>query len=191
MRAFKNVTKPIKMLSIPISQNYTWQLTPSGHPDMRKAQNRRNVCDMASQLHRKLEQTKNENNVLKSKERLKCDSNCLICTEEIQGPVILKCGHTLCASCFAQHARVSNKCPFCRDQFAPPPKKLREQMPPEIIDALADRWTTHHGDQGYFALVEHNVTQLEEGAARQQFLKWFVCENSKVLMRQVSEWYNA
>jgi hypothetical protein len=179
------------MLRIPFSKNYQWDLTPAGHPDMRRALNRRNVCDMATQLHRKLEETKSENKVLKAKETLKCDSMCAICMEEMSGTTILKCGHMMCASCFAQHSRVANTCPFCRDEFAPAPKKQREKMPVAISDAIADQWAAHHGDDGYFALVEQNVNQKEEGEERQTFLKWCVRENGKVLMRRVADWYDA
>jgi ribosomal protein S27E len=44
---------------------------------------------------------------------------CSICMEELSGEVTLKCGHRMCPSCFAQHSRVSNTCPYCRDEFAP------------------------------------------------------------------------
>lgn len=157
---------------------------------MRKAKNRDNVCDMAKELHRKLEETNSINKVLKAKETLKSDSMCAICMEEMHGTTILKCGHTMCAGCFAQHSRVANTCPFCRDEFAPAPKKQRERMPAAVVDAIADHWASHHGAEGYFALVEQNVNQKEESSERQAFLKWCVRENGKVLMRKVVEWYD-
>jgi len=58
---------------------------------------------------------------------------CAICMEEMSGEVTLKCGHRLCPSCFAQHSRVSNTCPYCRDEFAP-----KESGKPEISDTLGN-----------------------------------------------------
>ena len=179
------------MLSIPISKDYQWELTAAGHPDMRRAQNRQNVCDMARQLHRKLENTKSENKVLKAKETLKCDSTCAICMEEMRGTAILQCGHAMCTGCFAQHSRLANTCPFCRDEFAPAPKKQREQMPRDVIDAIADHWTTHHAKEGYFEMVEESVNRKNEGVERQEFLQWFIRENGKVMMQQVAHWYDS
>ena len=57
---------------------------------------------------------------------------CTICMEEMAGEVTLKCGHRMCPSCFAQHSRVSNACPYCRDEFAP-----EQEGKPEISATLA------------------------------------------------------
>ena len=48
---------------------------------------------------------------------------CIICNEPLEGKVELKCGHKMCPECFANHSRVNNTCPFCRDEFAPKVKK--------------------------------------------------------------------
>tara|TARA_B100000768_G_C11115441_1_gene305169 strand:+ start:97 stop:753 length:657 start_codon:yes stop_codon:yes gene_type:complete len=58
---------------------------------------------------------------------------CSICMEEMSGEVTLKCGHRMCPSCFAQHSRVSNACPYCRDEFAP-----ERGGKSEISDTLAN-----------------------------------------------------
>jgi len=58
---------------------------------------------------------------------------CAICMEEMSGEVTLKCGHRMCPSCFAQHSRVSNACPYCRDEFAP-----EQGAKPEISTTLAN-----------------------------------------------------
>ena len=58
---------------------------------------------------------------------------CTICMEEMAGEVTLKCGHRMCPSCFAQHSRVSNACPYCRDEFAP-----EQGGKPEISETLAN-----------------------------------------------------
>jgi hypothetical protein len=57
---------------------------------------------------------------------------CPICMEEMAGEVTLKCGHRMCPSCFARHSRVSNACPYCRDEFAP-----EQEGKPEISATLA------------------------------------------------------
>ena len=57
---------------------------------------------------------------------------CAICMEEMSGEVTLKCGHRMCPTCFAQHSRVSNACPYCRDEFAP-----EQEVKPEISETLA------------------------------------------------------
>ena len=58
---------------------------------------------------------------------------CSICMEEMEGEVRLKCGHRMCPSCFARHSRVNNRCPYCRDEFAP-----ERQKKLEISDTLAN-----------------------------------------------------
>ena len=76
-------------------------------------------------------------------------------------------------------------------EFAPAPKKHREQMPRDVIDAIADHWTTHHAREEYFVMVEENVNKKNEGVERQEFLQWFIRENGKVMMRQVARWYDS
>jgi hypothetical protein len=61
---------------------------------------------------------------------------CCICMDKEatqKGHAKLDCGHMYCISCFAQHARNSNKCPLCRDVFAPAPKEEREKIPSFVI----------------------------------------------------------
>ena len=68
---------------------------------------------------------------------------CCVCMDEEatqKGQAKLDCGHTYCISCFAQHARLSNKCPLCRDVFAPKPKEEREKIPSFVIaDQVQDQ----------------------------------------------------
>ena len=62
---------------------------------------------------------------------------CCICMDEAatqKGHSKLDCGHTYCVSCFTQHARLSNKCPLCREAFAPEPQKERERVPGFVIN---------------------------------------------------------
>ena len=65
----------------------------------------------------------------------KQNQTCLICYENsdsLKGFVNLKCNHTLCASCFANHMRENNNCPFCRFEICDKPKKII-QMPVEML----------------------------------------------------------
>jgi hypothetical protein len=68
---------------------------------------------------------------------------CCVCMDEEatkKGQAKLDCGHTYCISCFAQHARLSNKCPLCRTSFAPEPKEEREKIPSFVIaDQVQDQ----------------------------------------------------
>jgi len=68
---------------------------------------------------------------------------CCVCMDKEatqKGQAKLDCGHTYCISCFAQHARNSNKCPLCRDVFAPAPKEVREKIPSFVIgDQVQDQ----------------------------------------------------
>ena len=68
---------------------------------------------------------------------------CCVCMDEKatqKGQAKLDCGHMYCISCFAQHARLSNKCPLCRTSFAPEPKEEREKIPSFVIaDQVQDQ----------------------------------------------------
>ena len=60
---------------------------------------------------------------------------CLICTDTMEGKVTLKCGHEMCPTCFAKHARANHTCPFCRDEFAPAVKP-KVSMPIEVAESM-------------------------------------------------------
>lgn len=179
------------MLSFPLSKTYAWELAASGQPDMRKAQNRRNVCDMVTRLHEKLEETVSENRVLKAKEGLECDSTCPICMEPMQGTTILKCGHSLCAACFAQHSRLANTCPFCRDEFAPKPRKPREQMPREVITSIIELYVAERNSTGYIKNKEQALTQANSRVERRQLIADVMRENGEALMYAATHWYDS
>lgn len=181
------------MLSFPISKDYKWELTAGGQPDMRKANNRQNVCDMVKRLHRELEHTTRENKVLKAKNILdkEDEPSCAICMDSMKGCAILHCGHRMCAECFAQHARNSNACPFCRNEFAPKPKPPPEPIPDEVIHMMALLWATEHTAGGYFKRMEEELSLRTDPGEREAFLIYVVRENSKLLMRKVASWYDA
>tara|TARA_B100000963_G_scaffold361975_1_gene401507 strand:+ start:4798 stop:5388 length:591 start_codon:yes stop_codon:yes gene_type:complete len=63
---------------------------------------------------------------------------CFICYDEmINGVVKLKCGHTLCPSCFAKHMREQGNCPFCRVEICSRPNKIIK-MPINMRSAIVD-----------------------------------------------------
>lgn len=55
------------------------------------------------------------------------DNTCAICLESMKEPVLLPCGHWLCASCLANirtSATVQDVCAICRQDLPLPPDKL-------------------------------------------------------------------
>lgn len=120
------------------------------------------------------------------------DTTCLICADEMDGKVTLKCGHIMCPGCFARHSRVNNTCPFCRDEFAPK-VKLPAKLPLESVDAMADNWSNYTRNIGYFAdhLSRNRERFNENPAAAEGHIEWLVRENGKILMRKVKAWYDS
>lgn len=71
---------------------------------------------------------------------------CLICYEQLnttKGVVKLKCNHILCVSCFANHMRQNNNCPFCRFEICDKPKKIIN-MPDDMICELINNSITRN-----------------------------------------------
>jgi hypothetical protein len=93
----------------------------------------------------------------------------------------------MCPECFAEHSRVNNTCPFCRQEFASKVKK-REIMTDEQIDVIADQWTDSVSNMGYFARARNRL-DADTNEEREHYLQWLVRENGKLLMRNVSNWY--
>jgi hypothetical protein len=117
---------------------------------------------------------------------------CLICTEPMKGRVTLGCEHEMCPDCFAQHARLNNNCPFCREEFAPAPKK-QTKLPVELLGTIADQWASGEyqwsAPQDYFEKQRMiNLNRTEGGGV--EHLRWLVRENGKILMKKVKDWYD-
>ena len=125
--------------------------------------------------------------------------SCSICMEDMHGRVTLVCGHEMCPDCFAQHSRVNNTCPFCREEFAPKPKK-QHKMPIYQIDALVEMWaqsvevnTPTHSN--YFrkhtaVLLDKNDGTLAGRVEVESHIRWLITANGKILMDKVKEWYD-
>lgn len=101
------------------------------HKQATKAAYESTILDLVTQLDQLRQHIRRKNNKIK-KLSIKNgvadeeeNTMCSICMEEMDGKVTLKCDHTMCPGCFAQHSRVNNTCPFCRDEFAPKVKKNR------------------------------------------------------------------
>ena len=63
---------------------------------------------------------------------------------------MLKCGHKMCPECFAQHSRMNNTCPYCRDEFS---QKIQEK--PRLSEEIANIMVREVVDE-YFNKEEEN-----------------------------------
>ena len=126
--------------------------------------------------------------------------SCSICMEDMNGRVTLVCGHELCPDCFAQHSRVNNTCPFCREEFAPKPKK-QSKLPLYQLDGIVEGWAeyvatpTAQEGTGYFrrqavTLVSKNDGTLAGRVAVENHIRWLITANGKILMQKVKDWYD-
>lgn len=153
---------------------------------------------MLETLNKKFISYQEQNNVLRTKLDMKNfenseDNTCSICCDDMNGCVILKCGHTMCPECFANHSRVNNNCPFCRMSFA---KKIetRENIPNEvvnsIIESLFDPETTATPDN-YFEQLSIIIRNHDTVTQTSAFLEYIVKQNSRIIASMVARWYDA
>jgi uncharacterized coiled-coil protein SlyX len=179
------------------------------HPDGRRREHKAavrqayesTIDELVEQLDEKDNTVKRESNKIRQlKRQLRDagvneephqDNTCLICTDDMDGKVSLRCGHEMCPDCFAQHSRVNNTCPFCRDEFAPK-VKIPNKLPDEALNAMADNWSTTTRQTGYFhhQLSTNRERSLESRNIAEDHLEWLVRENSKILMRSIKRWYD-
>lgn len=120
---------------------------------------------------------------------------CPICMEEMAGEVTLKCGHRMCPSCFAQHSRVSNACPYCRDEFAPEQEgkleisaTLAQTM---IVETVRDYYYNEEIDEelnGFIERLLENDTPMNR-----EHLKACIYANMdgacREMLEATEEWY--
>ena len=175
----------------------------AAHPDGRTRLHKQAVQQVYEstirELTKKLSVETRRNKALQSAVRLSnCDNeaspSCSICMEDMCGRVTLICGHEMCPECFAQHSRVNNTCPFCRDEFAPKPKQ-QSKMPIYQIDHIADSWAeavaspTPTDSNNYFrrqSILNRSKTLSQSEA----HIRWLITANGKILMQKVKDWYD-
>ena len=181
------------------------------HPDGRTRQHKQAVKHVyestIQQLTEKLSAEAQRNKQLRSRVALANSDNeaaqtCSICMEDMCGRVTLLCGHEMCPECFAQHSRINNTCPFCREEFAPKPKK-QTKMSLYQIDAISELWgdsvervTPNHAN--YFkhqlkcikAKLQTGVREIDGDKAAEQHIRWLITANGKILMEKVKNWYD-
>lgn len=69
---------------------------------------------------------------------------CVICGDIMEQDCCkLKCNHKFCASCFAQHSRVSDKCPLCRTSVSGQDVKNMEKINTYIENGIIHQETFH------------------------------------------------
>lgn len=176
------------------------------HPDARTRQHKvavaraynttiNELVEINYDLGEKHKEVLQENKKLNARiSNMKRDKNepeptCSICMEDMCGRVSLMCGHEMCPDCFAQHSRVNNTCPFCRESFAPKPK-IQSKMPNQILINMADLWGENAANIGYFSR-QRDKNSSKDTLEGEEHLKWLVVANGKILMEKVKNWYDA
>tara|TARA_Y100000768_G_scaffold374264_1_gene343810 strand:+ start:95 stop:739 length:645 start_codon:yes stop_codon:yes gene_type:complete len=172
------------------------------HPDGRTRQHKEAVKyvyeSTIAELAQRLSTETAKNKQLRSRAALanydnEATPSCSICMEDMCGRVTLVCGHEMCPECFAQHSRVNNTCPFCREEFAPKPKK-QSKMPLYQIDSIAEMWadsvatwTPTHSNYFKRQLL---VNRSKNDAQAEEHIRWLITANGKILMEKVKNWYD-
>lgn len=172
------------------------------HPDGRTRQHKQAVKHVyestIAQLSERLSMETAKNKQLRSRAALSNYDNeatpsCSICMEDMCGRVTLVCGHEMCPECFAQHSRVNNTCPFCREEFAPKPKK-QTKMPQYQLDGIAEMWaveaeidTPAHPNYFRRQMLRNRSKNHVDAEAH---IRWLITANGKILMDRVKQWYD-
>ena len=172
------------------------------HPDGRTRVHKQAVKHVyestIAQLTEMLSTETAKNKQLRSRAALaNCDNeatpSCSICMEDMCGRVTLVCGHEMCPDCFAQHSRVNNTCPFCREEFAPKPK-IQSKMPLHQLNGIAEMWaveaeldTPTHPNYFRRQLLRNRSKNYVDAEAH---IRWLITANGKILMERVKQWYD-
>lgn len=107
-----------------------------GFPNM-KYKNFQKMFECHKSL-KELEYTQSTTPNTKLNQNFEESSVCGICYDSMKSGVVnLSCGHTICVSCFAQHVRENNNCPYCRYEICSKPKKII-QMPDIMYNSIID-----------------------------------------------------
>ena len=129
--------------------------------------------------HKKIKET--EYYKKKSLTRVKQDktemNKCFICYDNMESGVVnLKCGHSLCASCFASHMREQNNCPFCREEICSKPKKIIK-MPQAMFDNIIEI----NNERKYFQRENMNIKDYINNLIN-NFITHFNLDNEQLML---------
>ena len=118
------------------------------------------------------------------------DCNCAICMEPMIGITTLRCGHSMCADCFARHSRESNACPFCREEFSSKPKRI-EPMSDAVTTELVNNWTEFIRPNYFEDMVNVNMSKRTM-REKSNHLHYLVTKNAEIIIRNmVRPWYES
>lgn len=116
--------------------NDNFPKTKKGLPDMRAAYNH-SMWRKCQKIEKEKKRKEEAIVALKSTFHEIESGSCAICYEPmVYSHASLKCKHNYCLDCFSKHCRNDNKCPLCRDEFAPMVKKPLV-APSEYKEAIA------------------------------------------------------
>tara|TARA_B100001287_G_scaffold270760_1_gene269994 strand:+ start:373 stop:777 length:405 start_codon:yes stop_codon:yes gene_type:complete len=123
------------------------------------------------------------------------DTNiCMICMDKMKGKVTLKCEHEMCPLCFAQHARIHNLCPFCRDEFAPATSNTSKHLMPRNI---AESMLTNTVNEYYYDSVENDIDNNFEDMIEDEYMSRlkrdvyrYMYQSSINMFHDIEQWYN-
>ena len=140
-----------------------------GFPNM-KYKNIQKMYDLHKQL-KSLSINVSSDNILsqrleKSEDTKKQECVCSICCDTMSSGVVhLKCGHEMCASCFALHMRENNNCPYCRSEICLKPKKIIKMpncMHDQIINLNVERRFPQRENMTINEYIEFRIKQSFE-----------------------------
>ena len=151
----------------------------------------RSICSTVREQENILKQLKREMRILNTAVNNDNDTtpSCSICMEDMCGRVTLICGHELCPDCFAQHSRVNNTCPFCREEFAPKPK-IQSKMPIAYLEHKAESLALAAQTTNYFTRHRIALCGIECESEADRYLELHMTIYGQSLMKQVKEWYD-
>lgn len=120
-------------------------------------------------------------------------NECHICMEPMQGrgQVVLKCGHEMCAECFAIHSRTNHTCPFCRDEFAPKINNNNHDSTPSF--RVVEQIIIEHllADTEFYYELNRRINWEIEPRYQVAILRTAVGNICLEAIERISRWYTA
>ena len=190
-----------------------YKKTKMGEPDMRNQENKTVLKNILKQEILDKNKSENSHNFTIEKEgnyrseiesltdeeinqfRKMSKSECVICGESMKDNCcILKCKHSFCVSCFAEHSRNSNSCPLCREEYCSKSKKI-EKMPRQVLHSIFEM--EYHQLKNYGILNEPSETYLFKDCIKNEigdfeaFLEKFKHGDIKQFNEQIYNDYKA